>query len=217
MSFFDLISFIGIFVLIINTYFYFKSYLNYSIAFKVFSIYLFLTLLIQISSSVLFQLGINNLYLSHFYFISQFILLSFFYSSLEKKNSVKKGIKYILLIGLIFISIYYTKDPETYYKFNIFEIIVTSIPLIIYSFLFFLKRIDNEDKKFIYINSGLFLYLSCSTLLFVAGNIKSSLKEVLWYSNVSLYLVYQILIFIEWYKNFKSKKNIKNSTFIKHE
>ena len=145
----------------------------------------------------------QNLFISHYYFIGQFIFLSVFYITLESRVLIKKVIKGILLISLICIAIYYYIYPEDYFGYNVFEVFLTSIFLIIYSFLFFLKKIDSPDKKFIYINSGFFLYITCSTLLFAAGNVESSIKSIIWYSNVSLYLIYQLLIFVEWYKHFR--------------
>ena len=153
-----------------------------------------------------------NLFFSHYYFVGQFIFLSLFYRNLEEKKLNKTITKYILIISLICIAIYYFKYPEDYFEYNIFEVFLTSIFLIIYSFLFFLKKIDSHDKRFIYINSGFFLYITCSTLIFAAGNIESSIKNILWYSNVSLYLIYQLLIFIEWYKHFRKLKKAQVKT-----
>jgi hypothetical protein len=201
---YNTISNISKLVLFINVILYFKSYRKNSIAFKVFTNYLLFILIIQLITSYMRWYKLNNLYFSHFYFVGQFIFLSLFYLFLEKKNVFKKGIKTILFLVLILIGIYYVIYPKDFFIYNTLEIITTSIPLIVYSFYFFIKKIDSENKKFIYLNSGFFLYISCSTLLFVTGNIEnSSLKMIVWYSNVSLYLVYQVLVFVEWYKNFK--------------
>ena len=153
---------------------------------------------------------LNNLYFSHFYFIGQFSFLSFFYFFLEKETLIKTIIKTTTILVLILLSINYINNPEIYFEYNVFEVAITSIPLIIYSFHFFIKKIDSEDKKYIYLNSGFFIYITCSTLLFTTGNITASLKKFVWYSNVILYLMYQILVFIEWYKNFRNSKKTFN-------
>jgi hypothetical protein len=108
-------------------------------------------------------------------------------------------------IGLFALGVYYFLEPSNYYRFNIFEIILTSVPLIVYCLLFFIQRIDGEKRKFIYITSGFFLYILCSTLLFTTGNISSEIKNFIWYTNAILYIVYQVLIFVEWYKHFRKK------------
>ena len=198
-------------ILAINIILYFKCYRKNSIAFKVFTNYLLFIFIMELVSGYLRLNKENNLYLSHYYFIGQFIFLSLFYLFLEKKRLLKNGIRIILLLSLVSIGIYYLKNPKAYFSFNLFEIAITSIPLILFSFYFFIKKIDSDNHKFIYLNAGFFLYISCSTLLFSAGNISSSIKNIIWYSNVILYLVYQILVFVEWYKNFRKPFKKDNS------
>lgn len=201
--------YIGDFILLINLYIYLKSYKNFSIAFKIFSYYLILSFTIEIITSFYFESGENNLYLSHYYFISQFILLSLFFKQLLKNPVFRKFISVILIIVLVALGVYYINFPSNYYKFNVFEIVITSLPLLVYSFLFFIQKMEGTDKRFIYIVSGFFLYVLCSTLLFTVGNIEAEIKRIIWYSNALLYIVYQVLIFVEWYKNFR-EKSIKN-------
>ena len=200
---YNIISISSTSFLAINTILFFKSYRNKPVAFKIFSYYLLFILLIQLTTLYMRLNKITNLYFSHYYFVGQFIFLSLFYINLEKRFLIKKIIKSILFISLISVAVYYYIYPEDYFGYNVSEVFLTSIFLIIYSFLFFLKKIDSPDKKFIYINSGFFLYITCSTLLFAAGNVESSIKSIIWYSNVSLYLIYQLLIFVEWYKHFR--------------
>ena len=209
---YNIISISSTSFLAINTILFFKSYRNKPVAFKIFSYYLLFILLIQLTTLYMRLNKITNLYFSHYYFVGQFIFLSLFYINLEKRFLIKKIIKSILFISLISVAVYYYIYPEDYFGYNVSEVFLTSIFLIIYSFLFFLKKIDSPDKKFIYINSGFFLYITCSTLLFAAGNIESSIKSIVWYSNVSLYLVYQLLIFIEWYKHFRKPYQLPTQT-----
>jgi hypothetical protein len=207
LTIYNLISNTSDVVLIISTFLFLKDHKKNSIAFKLFSYYLLFILIIQIITGYMRYKNINNLYVSHYYFIGQFIFISLFFLHLEKQKKLKKLIKITSLLVLVSLGFYYLNNPKAYYKFNIYEIIVTSIPLVIYSFYFFIKKIENEDNKFIYLNSGLFVYLSCSTLIFTAGNVENtSFKNIIWYSNVTLYLLYQILILVEWYKNFRLKK-----------
>ncbi len=203
-----IIIYIGYFILLINTFLYFKSYRKNLIAFKIVSYYLLLCLIVQVYSSYLSSLTIRNLFLSHYYFIGQFILLSFFYSKVLRSKKLSSIINIIVFIVSIILIIYYYLYPKDYLKWNVLEIAITSIPLLIYSFIFFIKNIDNlENKKYIYFNSGLFIYLLSSTLLFTLGNIGTrSVKLYIWKFNSILYLVYQILVFVEWYKNIRKIK-----------
>ncbi len=211
MSFLETTAYIGNFILFINLLVYSKSYRNSnSVAFKVFTFYLLIILIIQIISTYLRNLYVENIFLSHYYFIGQFILLSLFFKLILKNKPIKKVVKLLLTLTLTILCIYYIIYPTNYYKFNVIEIILTSIPLLIYCFSFFIQTIDADNKKFIYIISGFFLYLLCSTLLFTAGNISTDFRKIIWNTNAVLYIIYQLLIFIEWYKHFR--KPIKEST-----
>jgi hypothetical protein len=196
---------LGNVLLFFNTFLFLKSYRLNSIAFKFFTIYLILSLIIQVIYFVLFKLSINNLYLTHYFFIGQFIIISLFFKQLLINDFQKKIVKSGIFLILISIILYYFFYPLSYYKFNVFEIIITTIPLIVYSFCFFIQRIEGKKNNFIYIISGFFLYTLCSILLFVTGNIKAEIKNIIWYSNAVLYIVYQLLIFVEWYKHFRKK------------
>lgn len=220
MPLFKIIIYLGYLVLAINTFLYFKSYRQKSIAFKIIPFYLLFCLIIQLNATYLGAHNIPNLYLSHYYFVGQFLFLSFFYKEILKSQIKKRVVNLFLSTIPIVIIILYIINPLNYFKFNLIEVIITSIPIVLFSIFYFSENL-NSSKKFIYLNCGIFIYLISSTFLFSVGNIinssLSSFKKYVWILNAILYLVYQILIFIEWYKNFKSKKNIKNSTFIKHE
>jgi hypothetical protein len=209
---YDSIVYFGYLVILLNTIVYFKSYRFNSVAFKIFSFYLLYCFIIQMTTSYLKNIVQvkNNLYMSHYYFIGQFVLLSFFYKSLLLKKAVNRMILFCLTLTLVGLAIFYILRPLEYYVFNISEILLTSIPIVVYSFLFFIQKFDKTDKKFLYLNSGVFFYILCSTLIFTAGNFVSSIKtnwyQSIWLINVSLYAVYQILIFIEWYKHFRKKE-----------
>ena len=207
MSLFDIISYLGIAILVLNSILFFISYQKNLVAFKIFSIYLFIILIIQIISSYLQEYNLDNLYLSHYYFIIQFLFLSFFYTKLIKQITL---IKILTSIIFILLTLQFSIYPEVYFTFNLIEITICSIPLVIYSFLFFIQNIEVENKNFIYINSGIFIYILCSTLIFLSGNLMpklpNSVNSIIWTVNVLLYLIYQILIFIEWYKNIRSPK-----------
>jgi len=200
----NMIAYVGYFILALNVFLFFKSYRKKTLAFKIIAFYLLYTLILELRISYLASIKIESLVYSHFYFIGQFVFLSFFFIEEFRNNVLTKGIKTYLILGLIAIGIYYLLYPESFYKFNIFEILVTSIPLIVYSFIFFLKRIEGSNKTFIYLNAGLFIYVLCSTLLFVAGNLKAGIILYIWAFNVVLLMIYRLFILLEWYKNFRT-------------
>lgn len=187
----------------INFIIYFKSCRTQTTAFKVFTLYIFSYLIIQFITAYYHIYKIDNIHLSHYYFIIQFITLSAFFYIITSYNMLKKVITTVLIITLSSIAVYYYYYPGDYYAFNIFEILVTSVPLIIYSLLFFIEKIDNHDKKYLFSISGFFVYMLCSLLLFSASKVSSDIKIIIWFTNALLIIVYQILIFIEWYKHFR--------------
>lgn len=209
----QILAYIGYFILLVNFILFVRYYSNQSNAYKVFTFYLGLIVGIQIFSEILIQQKTNNLFLSHFYFVGQFILLSFFYFSLLGKVQVqRKIIKGGLVLGMLILAVQYYSDPSLFFKFNLVEIFITSFVLIIFSTFHFYNLL-NEKKEFYYINIGILMYLFGSTVLFFVGNLMASLSPVInkipWIMNSVLYIIYQIFISIEWYKSYSNKATQK--------
>lgn len=203
-----MISDVSLCILAINAFLFFKSYRNKTVAFKIISFYLLYTLILQLRTSYLASLKEDNLHYSHFYFIGQLVFLSFFFIEELKNKALSKRIKTYLLFALVALGISYYLYPESFYKFNIFEIVVTSVPLLVYCFIFFTKRVGSSNNNFMFFNAGLFLYILCSTLLFAAGNVKSGIILYIWAFNVVLVIIYQLCILLEWYKNVRPKNRV---------
>jgi hypothetical protein len=203
----DMIADVSICILAINVFLFFKSYRNKTVAFKIIAFYLLYSLILQLRMSYLASLKENNLLYGHFYFIGQWVFLSFFFMEELKNKALSKRIKTYLLFALIALGISYSLNPESYEKFNIFEIVVTSVPLLVYCFIFFTKRIESSNNNFMFFNVGLFIYILCSTLIFVAGNVKAGMINYIWAFNIVLYLIYQLCILLEWYKNVRKPIN----------
>jgi hypothetical protein len=195
-------------ILAINVFLFFKSYRQNTVAFKIIAFYLLYSLILELRMSYLASLKENNLLYGHFYFIGQLVFLSFFFIQELKNKALSKRIKTYLLFALIALGISYSLNPESYEKHNTFEVVITSVPLLVYCFIFFTKRIESSNSNFMFFNAGLFLYILCSTLLFVAGNVKAGIKLYIWAFNVVLYLIYQLCILLEWYKNVRPKNRV---------
>lgn len=203
----DLLIYLGYIFLFINLILYFKDFIKSNKVFKILTLYLVLTFLTQLLSSELFDTIFkkDNLFLSHYYFIGQFLILSLFFKHILEGKILKKIITSVLIIFCVLLTFQYCNNPMLYFKFNQLEILLTSIPLISYSFIFLIQKTDTSCKKFIYFNAGFFLYMISSTLLFTAGNLISSLKiSYAWHINSLLYIIFQILISLEWHKNFRN-------------
>lgn len=194
-------------LLIINAILFLTFNLKPKKALKIFSWYLVVIVIIQIKSYLLLIEKENNLYLSHYYFILQFIFLGLFYLTIFKSKSQKKAVIIVEILVLIILGLQYYYDPSLYLEFNLLEIVLTSLAIVSFSVLYFYNSLI-EKTEFIYINSGIFIYLLCSTLIFCSGNIftdqdSSTVRNILWLLNSILYIVYLIFIFLEWYKSLK--------------
>lgn len=176
----------------------------------IFTFYLLVMIVIQFFTNYLSNIGQNNLYLSHYYFIFQFILLSLFYLEIINNSYQRKIIKIAIPFCLVVLGIQYFFNNDLYEKFNLLEIFITSFLLIIFS-MFHFYNILNEKKRYYYLNTGILLYLFGSTVLFMSGNLISrldlALSKIVWILNLLLYIVYQIFILLEWREIFIKKTN----------
>jgi hypothetical protein len=206
----QIVAYIGYFFLLLNLILFFIRFSNQGKAYKIFTVYLGLVFVVQILAEILIQQKRNNLFLSHFYFIGQFIVLSFFYLNILKKVDFQKNIvKGGLILGLSILGIQFVNDNTLFFKFNLFEIVITSFLLIVFASFHFYNLL-NEKKEFYYINMGILIYLFGSTILFLVGNLMTSLSPKLnkipWILNSFLYIVYQVFIVVEWKKSFFKKE-----------
>lgn len=210
MSLLSLIIDLNVLLILINATLYLQRYRTFKTSLKVFTIYLLLIGIIQLITRILSVLVIDNLFLSHYYFVIQFIFLSMMYRKIIDKQILKNIIGIIFIVVLVFLASEYILNPSKYFKFNLNEILVTTVPLIFYSFIFFIQSLNSNNKSLIYINSGIFVYLLCSTLIFSSGNLMPDLdpkiNKIIWSANALLYMIYQSLVFIDWYKNFRNPK-----------
>ncbi|KAA3621854.1 MAG: hypothetical protein DWP94_09595 [Flavobacterium sp.] len=207
-QFFNIIGYIAIGMTIISTILYSIRFASNNRAYRIFTFYL-----IAISSIQLIALYIgkgylhkNNLFMSHFYFGLQFILLSLFYAELIGHRLIK-----ILIIPiLLFLAYQFINDPGLFFIYNPLGITITQILLVVYTMIYFYRSL-NKKTDFILVNIGVFLYLISSTLIFASGNLVLDLdlapetKSLFIDINRILILLFQILIIAEWYRHYRVK------------
>lgn len=168
--------------------------------FKILYWYFIVEFIILIGTSILHYYKINNLIVSHIYFVSQFILLSLFYKSLFSYGQ-KQFVNTLLVIIPLIIGVHFYWFPEKIWKFNVLEIFLTSIPLVIYSIIHLYNSLTRK-KIFLYVNVAVLMYLSSSTLIFILGDILTSMTRTMvldiWIINKVLYIGYLVLFIIEY-------------------
>lgn len=199
---------LGYFLLLINFIVFAIGLSKKQKSYVIFTVYLFLIVCIQIITVVLRKLGLNNLFLSHFYFIGQFIMLGLFYFNLITDKFQKKVIKITVVLALISLAIQYSVRPDLFFKFNLYEIFITSFLLLIFATFHFYNML-NGKKMYYYINIGIILYLFGSTILFLVGNLSVMLSSKYYKVpsriNYVLYVIFQLFILVEWKKSFYKK------------
>ncbi|MBK0370370.1 hypothetical protein [Flavobacterium agrisoli] len=111
-----------------------------------------------------------------------------------------------MLIGVIvlfLLVIQYANDPELYWRFNLVEVGLTSIPLILYALIFLIQNLQKSTHTYFYFCNGLIVYLTSSACIFLTGNSDSVLFTEpfvldFWFFNSLFYILYQFLIYKEW-------------------
>ena len=201
-----ILTYFSTFFLSVICILYLKSSFKQEKAFKIFTAYLFVILTIQVC--LIFDLvGRYNLHLSHFYFISRFLLLSLFYHTLFKKVKHKNMVKSVNIIVISLLTIQYIMDSAAFgSQMNTLEIVLTNLGIVAFSVMYFYNSLL-KPSVFMYINSGILLYLLSSTLIFCVGNIlvlgSKEFRSGPMLVNSVFYIVYLGFIYIEWFKSCK--------------
>jgi hypothetical protein len=200
---------IAVCILLLNCILYFKNFFNFDKAYKLLCFYLLNHLGVEIAMRTLSLLKMNNHFVSHFYLIFQFLILSFFFLQLLNSAIQKRRIRIFMVLCLNSIIIQYLFIPEMFFKFNPFEIFITSFPLIIFATLTLFEMLDGKKEFFIVI-IAIVVYLFGSTIVFLFGNIINSynlrLADFCWALNTVLYLILQIIFLVQWKLNYSKIK-----------
>lgn len=203
------LSLVGLFFLICNTILFFTYKKVREKTKKIFLWYLFSLCIVEITCHVIGFLSFgNNFFISHFYFYFQLIFISLLYKDLIPNQIIKKIILIVLVLQTIILAGMYFNNPNSFWQFNVYEIISISLILIIYALYYIFSNLSTEHNYFNY-SIGLVLYLACSITIFSSGNLELVLcKEPfidIWIFNVIFYIIFQIFILKE-FLSLKSKK-----------
>jgi hypothetical protein len=210
---FDTFRLIAHLLLGLNFILFFLKFLNGNKAYKIFTFYLGLIILIEATIMIVVKLGYQNLIFSHVYFTGQFIFLSFFYLQLLTGKYQTKIVMINLMLIPLILAVNFLINPTQLHEFSMLEIILTSIPIMGYSVFHFYNMLSNK-KEFYYINCGILIYLFGSTVSFLPRNLHViygySFSMSLQVLNIVLYNVYLLFILIEWLNiNSKVKNEIR--------
>lgn len=172
-------------------------------------LYLIFSFVVQFGMEILYHLKMNNLLLMNLSFLGQMVLLGLFYRSLYKHEIQKKFVLITLGLALVILIARLVYDPALQFKFNLFQITVTSLLTVVFALIHFYNMIT-EKKEYYYLTIGVIGYMFGGTVLFLIGNLtiglSDDIKYLSWRLNAFLFIVYYFFILFEWMKSF-SKKN----------
>ncbi len=209
----DFLIYSGYLILLIDLILYSYSFFRKEKANVFFVCYLAFAFLMQISMETLWYLEMNNLFLVNTFFIGQMILLGLFYNSILKIKVQKKFVKISLIVALLVLTIQFISTPKEFLKFNLFEITMTSLLIVVFALMHFYNMLT-ENKTYYYVSMGIIIYLLSSTVLFIIGNLTSTLnndvKYISWMVNAFLNVVYYLFILFQWKVSFSPKKSLQS-------
>ncbi|WP_244533867.1 hypothetical protein [Flavobacterium micromati] len=150
----------------------------------------------------------NNLVLFNFFFIGQMVLLGLFYNKLMQTIRQKTFIICSIILGLMVLSVNFFLEPSQFFKFNLFQIALTSLLVVVFAMMH-LYNILAGEKEFYYVTIGMIIYLLGSTVLFFVGNLTIGLstefKFFTWTLNAILVVLNQLFVLFEWKNSFYKK------------
>jgi hypothetical protein len=212
-TFIDIISEITFYLSLLCPLLYFKAFVSNNRAFRLFTIYIFVIAIIQILTKLVIKVYEmeSNLFLSHYYFILQFIFLSLFYFQLLRY----KWIYAMLGVVLVFLTYQYVKDPSLYFRYNAGGMFFTQLIIVVYALIYMFQSLSVK-RQFSLINAGIFIYLLSSSLIFACGNLVFNIGVPEYFSSVLidinqfLYLAFLVILLIAWYHNYRRSSLIHN-------
>lgn len=207
----DFLIYSGYLILLINLILYTSSFFRKEKANVFFVSYLAFSFVMQFSMELIYFLHMSNLVVVNIFVIGQMLFLGLFYYSILKLKIQKLLVKIGLLFTLLILGIQFYIYPELFFKFNLFEITITSLMIVVFALLHF-YNILTENRTYYYVTIAVILFMLGSTILYLVGNLTLTLSEnvkyLSWKLNAFLFIIYHLLILYEWMKSFYVKGQV---------
>jgi hypothetical protein len=196
------VSLLGLFLLIINAILFTAKIAGKDKNYRTITAYLITLSILETICNFYGILHPNeNLFLSHFAFNSQFLILSYFFYNLFTNLYLKRIVIITFVAVWLILIIQYCLYPALFWKINLFETLTISSILITYA-LIHLYNILGKEKKYFYFTIGLFMYLLSTCIIFISGNLELVFCEDplidIWIFNSLFYIIYQVFVYKEW-------------------
>lgn len=184
-----------------------KNWRRLEVYMRILACWLIALFVVQFAMAVLAELGIPNQYLTHYYVVGQFVLLTFFYFSVLEKFK-----KYIAIGGGIFFAFFAFQllaSPFDFNSFNTPSYLISSCVIMLYTMLYFMENIQKKRVLDLF-NMGVFMYFGASSILFFTINHWKEFADwnvFIWTLNASLFLLFQLMVTGSIYLDIKHKNN----------
>jgi hypothetical protein len=204
----------GPWIIILPTYLALRSHKKHSPEIKTISYYMVLSMLALVTSFLCWKKSINNLPITHFFTILEFLILIQFYSKLLEGFISKKNIL-LLTISFTTFAIIDSLFLENIFSFNTLGRSVEALIFIFLSFCWFIKLLNSDQalnsataKGISYIVGAFLIYFSGSVILFSFSKyinaMAHSLSLNIWTIHTILLMMMYLIISLGIYK-YKTK------------
>jgi hypothetical protein len=166
---------------------------------KIIAVYAIGSFICQGVATIYWKLNLNNLTILHIYSLFEFVAFSAFFWSTTQKTSKRKWI--FIVSGIVSCLIIVNSIwNEPLRDFNSLGIFISNGTIVVYSVSYFFEVLgaDVKTKKYLIVNAGILIFICESLVVFLFGNFLKEValidQAVLWYTHISTYIVFLLLI-----------------------
>jgi hypothetical protein len=182
-----------------------------------------LALVVQVVSTTLSWLKINNIWVLHLYTAGEFVLLYLFYYQVLHLDELKTRLNWplLFLVAVFGFMVYSSIYIETINGFNPMSRTLECLIMIAFSVFFYIKEIraiayfesyDHRREGLLLINTGILLLFSGQFFIYLMSNymfyeMHNSQSRILWIFNGLLNLLFYSILIVGIWKLASPKKN----------
>lgn len=165
------------------------------------SVLVFITFLTDLTTFLLKSEGVNNMWVYHVFVPTVFVVMILIYSDHLSHFFTSLQLR-VLGIAFVLFSLFNSAFLQTLLEFNTNAIVAASLMYILFSILYFHKRLNVDTKGVdwtvpsLWFNSGVLLYYSSTLVLFsVMNKINQGWSDIVigaWILNLCFYFLLQL-------------------------
>ena len=188
--------------------------------YRILIFYVFFVTIVQLTSTFLGFLKINNMPILHIYTIGEFVLLmSFFYQLSLKKYFMNRKIAYSIFALVLLVLIIHSAFISSIYEYNTWSKAIVQLLIISCCIFYFYTSLryltdakPSKEQKLLNLTvASMLIYYSGSLFIFLFGKYNISLSKtdlyIIWIINAVLCCIfYMIILFVLCQHLFKKKK-----------